>query len=110
VHPEFRALGVGAALMNRALAEAAQRDHAAVLLLGDAPYYARFGFSAEKTGSLSLPGPYEGDRLLARELISGSLDGARGMVIAAPAPAERPAPAPRRAAAMGRDTALPHAA
>ena len=28
----------------------------AVLLVGDAPYYARFGFSREKTGALSLPG------------------------------------------------------
>ena len=37
----------------------------AVLLVGDAPYYGRFGFSAEKTGALWLPGPYERDRLLA---------------------------------------------
>ena len=32
--------------MNRALAAAAARGHGAVILLGDAPYYARFGFSA----------------------------------------------------------------
>ena len=44
-----RTLGVGAALMARALETARQRGHGAVILLGDAPYYARFGFSAAKT-------------------------------------------------------------
>jgi predicted N-acetyltransferase YhbS len=51
-----------------------------VILLGDAPYYARFGFSALKTGELSLPGPFERDRLLALELREGGLDGAWGMI------------------------------
>jgi predicted N-acetyltransferase YhbS len=53
-----------------------------VILLGDAPYYARFGFCALKTGELSLPGPFERDRLLGLELREGALDGARGMIIA----------------------------
>ena len=39
-----------------------------MILLGDAPYYARFGFSGDKTGELSLPGPFERDRLLGLEL------------------------------------------
>src|SRR5260370_22431594 len=51
-------LGVGAALMDHALAVAKARGHGAVILLGDAPYYARFGFSGLKTGELSLPGPF----------------------------------------------------
>jgi predicted N-acetyltransferase YhbS len=75
-----RKLGVGAALMDHALAAAAARGHRAVILLGDAPYYARFGFSADKTGELSLPGPFERDRLLALELSEGALDGAWGMI------------------------------
>jgi predicted N-acetyltransferase YhbS len=66
--------------MRRALAEARRRHHRAVLLVGDAPYYGRFGFSAEKTDALVLPGPYARDRLLARELVPGALDGARGLV------------------------------
>src|ERR1700730_18030251 len=57
VDPSCREVGVGAALMRRALAAAEAAGHGAVLLLGDAPYYARFGFSAQKTGELSLPGP-----------------------------------------------------
>src|SRR5690349_4226433 len=48
-----RKLGVGAALMDCALAAATARGHHAVILLGDAPYYARFGFSSGKTGELS---------------------------------------------------------
>ena len=77
-----RKLGVGAALMDHALAAATARGHRAVILLGDAPYYARYGFSAEKTGALSLPGPFERDRLLGLELRDGALDGAWGMIVA----------------------------
>src|SRR5580692_7328387 len=81
VDPSCRKLGVGAALVNHALAAAKARGHGAVILLGDAPYYARFGFSAQKTAALSLPGPFERDRLLALELSEGALDGAWGMIV-----------------------------
>src|ERR1700761_4517633 len=87
VDPRCRALGVGAPLMARALEIARQRGHGAVILLGHAPYYARFGFSATKTSELSLPGPFERDRLLGLELRAGALDNAWGMVVAAGAPA-----------------------
>src|SRR5712671_6833265 len=91
VDPSCRKLGIGRALVQRALAAAKSRGHGAVLLLGDAPYYTRFGFSALKTGELSLPGPFEPDRLLGLELREGALDGAWGMIvptgtIAAPQP------------------------
>jgi predicted N-acetyltransferase YhbS len=76
-----RNLGVGAALMDHALAAATARGHRAVILLGDEPYYARFGFSSAKTGELSLPGPFERDRLLGLELSEGALDGAWGMIV-----------------------------
>jgi predicted N-acetyltransferase YhbS len=82
VDPDCRDLGIGAELMNHALAAAKARGHGAVILLGDAPYYDRFGFSALKTGALSLPGPFERDRLLALELRAGALDGAAGMIAA----------------------------
>jgi predicted N-acetyltransferase YhbS len=80
VEASSRKLGAGAALIDHALAAAKARGHRAVLLLGDAPYYARFGFSAEKTGDLALPGPFERDRLLGLEFIEGALDGAWGMI------------------------------
>ena len=75
--------GVGATLVHHALAAARDAGHAAVLLVGDTPYYGRFGFSADKTGALWLPGPYERERLLACEIAPGALDGARGLVSAA---------------------------
>ena len=81
VEAASRKLGIGAALINHALAAAGARGHGAVILLGDAPYYARFGFSAEKTSALSLPGAFERDRLLALELCAGALDGAWGMIV-----------------------------
>jgi predicted N-acetyltransferase YhbS len=79
--PSYRKLGIGAALMDRALAVARARGHGAVVLLGDADYYARFGFSALKTAGLSLPGPFERERLLGLELRDGALDGASGMIV-----------------------------
>jgi predicted N-acetyltransferase YhbS len=81
VDPSCRALGMGAALINHALAAAATRGHAAVILLGDAAYYERFGFTAAKTAGLSLPGPFERERLLGLELKRGALDGASGLIM-----------------------------
>jgi predicted N-acetyltransferase YhbS len=93
VDASCRELGIGAALMNHALAAAKARGHGAVILLGDAPYYARFGFSTLETGELSLPGPFERDRLLGLELREGALDGAWGMI--APSGAAAPQASPR---------------
>ncbi len=66
VLPERQGEGFGTALM---LAQAQAIDPAAPLpqvLIGDAPYYGRFGFTAEHTGGWTLPGPWERDRLLLR--------------------------------------------
>ena len=86
VEASSRQLGVGAALMDHALAAAKARGHRAVILLGDAPYYIRFGFSGARTGEMSLPGTFERDRLLGLELQEGGLDGAWGMINATGAP------------------------
>ena len=86
-----RSRGIGAALMQRALRDARRLGHGAVLLVGDAPYYGRFGFSAEKTGGLWLPGPFERERLLGHELAPGALDGARGLIGATGAMLPKPA-------------------
>lgn len=83
VDPSVKSTGIGSALMRRAIGEARRLGHGAILLVGDAPYYARFGFSAGKTDALSMPGPYEKSRFLALELIEGWLDGARGTLMAA---------------------------
>jgi predicted N-acetyltransferase YhbS len=80
VHPDHRNRGIGSALMRHALASATRLGHGAVLLVGDVSYYGRFGLSAERTGKLWLPGPYEPNRLLGLELQAGALEGARGLV------------------------------
>lgn len=90
VDASCRSLGVGAALMDHALAAAKARGHNAVILRGDPAYYARFGFSAAKTGELALPGAFEPERLLAVELRDGALDGAWGMIAATGSKARRP--------------------
>jgi predicted N-acetyltransferase YhbS len=86
VDPSCRKLGIGAALMNHALTAAQARGHGAVILLGDEPYYARFGFSLENAESLSLPGPFERHRLLGLELRAGALNGATGLIMPTGAP------------------------
>jgi predicted N-acetyltransferase YhbS len=64
VDPEHHRDGVGSALMKRALAAARRCGAGEIFLLGDEPYYARFGFSAKLARGLSLPGPYDQRRLL----------------------------------------------
>ncbi len=78
VEPSLKNAGIGKALMLHAISEAKRLGHKAILLVGDAAYYGRFGFSAEKTGALSMPGPYERHRFLALELEPGYRDGAAG--------------------------------
>jgi predicted N-acetyltransferase YhbS len=80
VDPGRQGEGIGARLMRSALNRAAVAGHGAVLLVGDAPYYARFGFSAALTEGLDLPGPVERHRFLGHELLAGALQGARGLV------------------------------
>ena len=97
-----RGLGVGARLMREAIARAAMRGHRAILLVGDAPYYARFGFAASPTGRLALPGQVDRARFLGLELAPGALSDAEGLVVAtgarSSAPARSGAPCGRRAA------------
>lgn len=81
VDPKIQSLGIGGALMRHAITRATALGHAAIVLLGDAPYYKRFGFSAVKAAELSLPGPFERERLLGLELKSGALDGVWGMIM-----------------------------
>lgn len=80
VDPTIRSAGIGALLMREAIDRARAGGHRAVVLVGDEPYYRRFGFSAEKMERLWLPGPVERSRFLGLELANGALDGASGLV------------------------------
>lgn len=74
--------GIGSRLMRAILNRAAAQGHKAVILVGDAPYYTRFGFSTDVTRDLDLPGPVDRSRFLGLELQSGALRGAQGLVVA----------------------------
>ncbi len=87
-----RSLGLGAKMMRASLERAEALGHGAVLLVGDEPYYRRFGFERRFTEALTLPGPVERARFLGLELVPGALAGAKGRVSAAPARADIPLP------------------
>jgi predicted N-acetyltransferase YhbS len=93
VHPSFRRKGIGSALVREALAKAKALGHAAVLLVGDEPFYRRFGFCRALTEQLRLPGPFDRDRFLGLELAPGALTDARGVVTATGATVPAIAPA-----------------
>jgi len=80
VDPDARNKGVGASLVERACEAAARAGHAVVLLVGDAPYFARMGFAALEPGRLVLPGPADTRRTLVKALKPGALDGLGGQV------------------------------
>jgi predicted N-acetyltransferase YhbS len=80
IEESMRGQGIGSMLMEHAIGEAARRGHRAVLLVGDEPYYRRFGFTRAAAGELRLPGPVDLDRFLGLELAHGSLADATGMV------------------------------
>ena len=73
--------GIGGALMRAAILEAKKLGHGAILLVGDAPYYERFGFSTDKARTLLMPGPFERHRFLGLELKEGWLAGAAGIIV-----------------------------
>ena len=80
VAPELHGEGLGGTMMREAIARAADRGHGAILLVGDAPYYQRFGFSAAPMAELAMPGPVERERFLGLELRDGALAGASGVL------------------------------
>ncbi len=82
VAESHRKLGLGAALMRMGLDRAQSLGHKAVILVGDEPYYSRFGFARAPAQSLDLPGWYDPARFLGLELEPGALAHARGMVVA----------------------------
>ncbi len=77
VHPIAQGEGLGALLITKSL-EVARCDWDRVLLVGDAPYYSRFGF--EKLDGVEMPPPTNPDRILGYSLKDGAWNGIKGKV------------------------------
>lgn len=80
VHPTAQGEGLGGLLITETLFRALERGWTRVVLVGDEPYYRRFGFTRDAARALDYPPPTNPDRLLARALAPGALDGVAGMV------------------------------
>lgn len=78
VHPTRQAEGLGGALIRDSLVRAGEQGWDRVLLVGDAPYYGRFGF--EKRGDVIMPPPTNPDRVLGYAVRDGAWDGVAGEV------------------------------
>ncbi len=80
VEPALKGQGIGKALVAEALEEAQRAGVRLVVLVGDLPYYERFGFSVAPPGRLELPGPVDARRLLWLELAQGAKGEFQGAV------------------------------
>jgi predicted N-acetyltransferase YhbS len=80
VDPAATGKGFGKALVAEGLARARADGFTFVLLVGDMPYYGRFGFNPTPPGRITLPGPVDPARLLGFELVPGAMEGAAGAV------------------------------
>lgn len=84
VDPGHRGLGLGTKLMKEALAAARAGGTSLVVLVGDVPYYGRFGFTAVPPGQIAFPGPVNPARILACELEDGATAKYNGIITAIP--------------------------
>ena len=78
VHPTAQGEGLGGLLMRESLARARAMGWGRVMLVGDAPYYQRFGF--RKLDAVEMPPPTNPDRVLGLELRPGAWVGVQGAV------------------------------
>lgn len=78
VHPTRQGEGLGGLLIQESLAKARVQDWTRVVLVGDAPYYGRFGFQVNP--DLAFPPPVNPERVLTLALKVGAFEGVRGEV------------------------------
>lgn len=78
VHPTYQGEGLGGLLVRESLERARGLGWQRVILVGDAPYYGKFGF--ERADTLAFPPPTNPERLLCRALEEGAFDGVRGLI------------------------------
>ena len=79
VHPTAQGEGLGRWLMQESLHRAGLNGWARVMLVGDAPYYSRFGFT--RLDDVEMPPPTNPDRVLGLELQPGAWVDVTGPVL-----------------------------
>lgn len=70
VHHTHQGEGIGSYLISEGISKARELDWEAILLVGDEPYYSKFGFSVIKT--VEFPPPTDPNRILCLELTEGT--------------------------------------
>lgn len=80
VLPEDRGKGYARSLIWESLEVARRLGYGIVLLVGDEPYYVKFGFTRAFTKPLTLPGPVDLNRFLGLELVPRAFSGVSGML------------------------------
>ena len=73
VRPAFKNLGIGRRLVAISLDAVKKERGAAVILVGDEPYYGPLGFKRVSRGQVTMPRPVDLDRILAVEIEPGAL-------------------------------------
>lgn len=81
VHPTRQGEGVASLLMQQCLMQARDNGWARIMLVGDAPYYRRFGFE-KLHEEIEMPPPTNPERVLGAALQDGAWDNVRGTVVA----------------------------
>jgi predicted N-acetyltransferase YhbS len=82
VDPDVSGQGFGKRLIAEAMEAATADGVKLVVLVGDEPYYRRFGFHPVPPGQITLPGPVDPRRLLAAELQAGAFPAFNGVIAA----------------------------
>ena len=80
MHPTHQGEGLGGLLISKSLQRARKLGWERAILVGDEPYYQRFGFSRALAAGLTFPAPTNPDRVLAKALVSGAFDQVAGDV------------------------------
>jgi len=78
VHPTHQGEGLGGSLILESLDRATRSGWERAMLVGDAPYYGRFGFA--RLDGVLMPPPTNPERVLGRDLVPGAWDAVRGLV------------------------------
>ncbi|MBV8799810.1 MAG: N-acetyltransferase [Alphaproteobacteria bacterium] len=80
VQSDQRGRGIGITMMQAGIKKARALGHRAIILVGDAPYYARAGFVPLPAGGVRFPGPVDPARILGLALVDGALEALTGEV------------------------------